>query len=311
MFPEHLLSALDLTRGQMESLFELTDRMPRKGAKLDILVGLTILPFFCEPSTRTLLSFVAAAQRLGADVAWVADAKASSVAKGESIEDTARIVEGLADLLIFRHPETGSVARAAAMVHIPVINAGDGTNEHPSQTLLDLYTIRERRGRIDGLRIAMVGDLRFGRTPHSLGLGLTRFDDVEVFLVAPPELAAPKDFVATLVDRGIRVHQTKVLRKVLPHIEALYVTRVQEERITDAKGKPDVERYERLKDCYCVDGPCLEALEPDAFIMHPLPRRDEIPRETDKDPRAIYIPQAWNGLPVREAILATMLNRTS
>lgn len=308
MFPENLLSALDFSRQQLDSLFALADRYAEDPPR-ELLRGLTVCTFFYEPSTRTRLTFEAAAQRLGAHVLSVPDAKVSSVVKGETIEDTAVILSGLADrerladLVIFRHPEVGSVARAAAKATIPVINAGDGEGEHPSQTALDLYTLERKLGSIDGLHIAMVGDLCYGRTPHSLGRGLSLYEGVHVYLVAPSELAAPEELVAELVSRGIRVHQTENLDEVLPHARVFYVTRVQKERIKDA------DRYSHLKGCYRIDGRCLDAMRPDALIMHPLPRVDEIAPEVDDDSRAIYFEQACNGIPVRKAILAEMLNR--
>lgn len=298
-----VISTVSLSRSDVEEVLAAAGRMEGElgqRRKLAYAVGRTLVTFFYEPSTRTRLSFEAAMQRLGGDVLSVADASASSAAKGETLEDTARTVEGYADVIVVRHPQVGAAARMAEAASIPVINAGDGAGQHPTQALLDLYTLTKEKGRIDGLRIALVGDLKFGRTVHSLAYVLAHYS-VELTLVSPPALAMPQEIVSSLQERGIEVRQTAELAKAVRECDVLYVTRIQKERFADPA------EYELLKGSYVLTPELLAQGRPGQVVMHPLPRVDEISPEVDALPGAAYFRQAHNGLPVRMALLGLVL----
>jgi aspartate carbamoyltransferase catalytic subunit len=226
----------------------------------------------------------------------------SSVAKGETLEDTVRIVTGYCDVLVLRHSEIGASRRAAAVSPIPVINAGDGPGQHPTQALLDLYTINKELGRIDGLRIAMVGDLANGRTVRSLSYLLSKFDSVELDFVAPPAVAMGRDIKAHLDERGTHYRETEDLEEVLPNVDVVYQTRIQKERFSGRMGE-----FRRVSGVYVMDARAMERMRPDAILMHPLPRVGEILAEVDADPRAAYFRQAANGLYIRMALLRMLL----
>jgi len=259
--------------------------------------GKILSTLFYEPSTRTRLSFEAAMLRLGGRVVSVAEAKSTSAAKGESLHDTIKTVEGYADVIVLRHPQIGAAAEAAAATHRPVINAGDGAGQHPTQSLLDLYTIRKEQGRVDGLSVVLVGDLKNGRTVHSLAELLANYD-VSFTFVAPQALAMPRDIVRRLQDRGTRVTETDDLTAAIPKADVVYMTRIQRERFENP------EEYDRLKNAYVLNRAMLGAGKPSCTVMHPLPRVNEIATDVDGLPGAAYFRQAANGVPVRMALLS-------
>jgi aspartate carbamoyltransferase catalytic subunit len=257
---------------------------------------------FYEPSTRTRLSFEAAMLRLGGQTMGTDNAREfSSAAKGETLEDTIRIVSGYADVIVLRHNEEGAAKRAAAMSTVPIINAGDGPGQHPTQALLDLYTIREELHRIDGTRIAMVGDLANGRTVRSLTYLLSKFRDIKIWFVAPPPVAMRDDLKAHLTEHNIPWIETEDLDSVLPEVDVVYQTRIQKERFADPAA------YEAVKGIYKIDNRTLDLMRKYAIVMHPLPRVDEIAPEVDSDPRAAYFRQAHNGVHIRMALLDRLL----
>ena len=298
----HVVDVAQFNRTDLERLFAAADRMrdlPRRSAPL---AGYTLATIFYEPSTRTRLSFETAMHRLGGGVISTENAREfSSAIKGESVEDTVRIVEGYADAIVIRHYEQGSAHRAAAVASVPIINAGDGPGEHPSQALLDLYTIRHELGRIDGLRVALVGDLRFGRTARSLARLLRETAGTELIFVTPPAVPMGNDIRAELERASVPFRDEPDLNAVLPEVDVVYQTRVQKERFTT------VEEYEAARGQYVIDGEAMRRLNPDAILLHPLPRVDEITVDVDADPRAAYFRQAHNGVFVRMALLQHVL----
>ncbi|MDF3038987.1 MAG: aspartate carbamoyltransferase [Thermomicrobiales bacterium] len=298
----HVVEVSQFDRPALERLFAATDRMrdlPRRSAPL---AGYTLATIFYEPSTRTRLSFETAMHRLGGNVVSTENAREfSSAIKGESVEDTIRIVEGYADAIVIRHYEQGSAHRAATVASVPILNAGDGPGEHPSQALLDLYTIRHELGRIDGLRVALVGDLRFGRTARSLARLLRQTEGTELIFVSPPAIPMGNDVRAELEQAGVPFRDEPDLDAVLPNVDVVYQTRVQKERFTTR------EEYEAARGQYVIDAEAMRRLNPDAILLHPLPRVDEISVDVDTDPRAAYFRQAHNGVFVRMALLEHVL----
>ena len=265
--------------------------------------GRIMATLFYEPSTRTRFSFESAMHRLGGSVVSTENAaEFSSVAKGETLEDTVRILNGYADVLVIRHYEVGSAKRAASVSRIPVINAGDGAGQHPTQALLDLYTIHKEIGTIDGLRIAMVGDLAQGRTVRSLAYLLSKFQDVRIYFTAPPLLKMKDDILDYLQERRVWFAEETDLDKVLPVVDVVYQTRIQKERFGDRLAD-----YEQCRGVYLINSESLRLMKPNAIVMHPLPRLDEIAMEVDSDARAAYFRQAQNGLYVRMALLTMVL----
>jgi aspartate carbamoyltransferase catalytic subunit len=258
---------------------------------------------FYEPSTRTRFSFESAMHRLGGSVVSTENAaEFSSVAKGETLEDTVRILNGYADVLVLRHHEVGSAKRAASVSRIPVINAGDGAGQHPTQALLDLYTIHKEIGSIDGLRIAMVGDLAQGRTVRSLAYLLSKFQNIRIYFAAPPLLKMKEDILDHLREKRVWYTEETDLDKVLPEVNVVYQTRIQKERFGDR-----IADYEQCRGVYLINAESLRLMKADAIVMHPLPRLEEISMEVDRDPRAAYFRQAQNGLYVRMALLTMVL----
>lgn len=269
----------------------------RIGERLDLLAGRILATAFFEPSTRTRLSFESAMLRLGGGVIGFQDARvSSSAAKGETIADMARIIESYADVIVMRHPVEGSVKVASDFCRRPVVNAGDGGHQHPTQTFTDLFTMQRERGRIDGLHLGLCGDLRFGRTVHSL-LGALEHYDVKVTCIAPESLQLPSRYIPA----GREIQLTARVEDVLPDLDVLYITRIQRERF------PDASEYEAVKGTYRIDAKLLESAKPDLLVMHPLPRVDEIAYNVDPDRRAAYFGQAAYGVPVRMALLALVL----
>ena len=267
------------------------------GEVLDELRGKVLATLFFEPSTRTRLSFETAMLRLGGRVISVAEAKSSSAAKGESLHDTIKTVEGYADVIVLRHPQIGAAEEAARATDVPILNAGDGAGQHPTQSLLDLYTIAKEQGKVDGLTVALAGDLKNGRTVHSLADLLANYG-IEFVLVAPEALRMPGEIVERLRAKGIPVRETELLTDALPTCDVLYMTRIQRERFDDPTA------YERLKDAYVLTRDLLAAAKESITIMHPLPRVNEIATDVDGHPGAAYFRQAANGVPIRMALLA-------
>jgi aspartate carbamoyltransferase catalytic subunit len=303
---QDILAVSQFNRGNLDYLFALAERMRdvvEADGGVDLLKHRVLAALFYEPSTRTSASFIAAMERLGGSVIPITQGvQFSSVSKGESLPDTVRTLEQYADAIVLRHPETGSVAIAARYAQKPVINAGDGTGEHPTQALLDLFTILEELGTIDGLTVAMVGDLRFGRTVHSLTQLLLNYN-VRLRFVSPEILRAPLDLTNKVRDAGYDMRETYDVHDVISEADVLYVTRVQKERFSD------LAQYEQVKDYYLISPALLERAKPKMIVMHPLPRVGEISYEVDEDPRAAYFRQVRNGLYIRMALLAAVLCR--
>ncbi len=298
-----VISVRDFDRDQILHVLSVAERMEAED-HFGLLQGKVLATIFLEPSTRTRLSFASAMMRLGGQVLDFGDSEQSSFKKGESLSDAIRVVAGYCDVIVLRHPWEGAARLAARIAGRPVINAGDGANQHPTQTFLDLYTIRKVCGRIDGLTVGFVGDLKYGRTVHSLATALARFDCRQVF-VAPPLLAVPDELRQELDEAGVGYEQTEDLHAVLPTLDIIYCTRIQEERFADSV------EYERVKGAYRVDLALLrEAGARDELrIMHPLPRVDELSADLDDTPFAVYFEQARNGVPVRQALLAMVLGQ--
>lgn len=270
------------------------------GKELDELRGKILATLFFEPSTRTRLSFETAMLRLGGRVVSVSEAKSTSASKGESLHDTIKTVEGYADAIVLRHPEVGAAEVAARATTKPVLNAGDGAGEHPTQSLLDLYTIRKEQGRVDGLTISLVGDLKHGRTVHSLATLLSQYPVSFVF-VSPPALRMPREVVERAQAKGISVRETDDLGPALAQSDVVYMTRIQRERFADPA------EYDRLKDAYVLTRATLGKAKPSITVMHPLPRVNEISTDVDDLSGAAYFRQSANGVPVRMALLALLL----
>ncbi len=266
-----------------------------------LLAGKILAVLFYEPSTRTRLSFESAMFRLGGNVLGFSETGSTSVAKGESLADTIRTVEQYADILVIRHPKEGTARLSAASCSIPVINAGDGTNQHPSQTLLDLYTIRKLFGKISGLRIAFAGDLKYSRTVHSLLQALGKFGDVRFEFVSPESLRMPSYLRDGLKGTGCTYRETVDLAAAVAECDLIYMTRIQKERF------PDVLEYEKVKDAYCIDARLLKGAPSHLRILHPLPRVNEISPDVDSTVHAAYFPQVGNGVIMRQAILLDLL----
>lgn len=298
----HLLEVGQFDRPGIERLFAEADRMrdlPRSAAPL---AGLILATLFYEPSTRTRLSFESAMLRLGGNIISTENAREfSSAIKGETVEDTIRIVNGYADAIVIRHYEQGAAHRAAEVSGVPILNAGDGPGEHPSQALLDLYTIGHELGRIDNLRVALIGDLRYGRTARSLARLLRLTEGTELVFVSPPAVPMGTDIRAELAEAGVPFRDDPDLDAVLPNVDVVYQTRVQKERFAST------EEYESAKGQYVIDAEAMRRLNPGAILMHPLPRVDEITTAVDADPRAAYFRQAHNGVFIRMALLNELL----
>ena len=300
----HVVESQQFSRALLEELFARADEMKREPHRfIGRLAGQVMAALFYEPSTRTRLSFEGAMLRLGGTTMGTDNAREfSSAAKGETLEDTIRIVSGYADVIVIRHNEEGAARRAAAVSSVPVINAGDGPGQHPTQALLDLYTIRDELNRIDGVRVAMVGDLANGRTVRSLTYLLSKFQDIKVWFVAPPQVAMREDLKTHLDENGVPWVETQDLNAALPEVDVVYMTRIQKERFADP------EAYNAVKGVYRMDREAAALMRKYAILMHPLPRVDEIAPEVDDDPRAAYFRQARNGLHVRMALLDRLLS---
>jgi aspartate carbamoyltransferase catalytic subunit len=301
----HVIEAQQFDVPTLLHLIETTQEMEKavSGGGTSDLHKRIMATLFYEPSTRTRFSFETAMYRLGGSVISTENAaEFSSVAKGETLEDTVRILNGYADVLVIRHYEVGSAKRAASVSRVPVINAGDGAGQHPTQALLDLYTIHKEIGSINGLHIAMVGDLAQGRTVRSLTYLLSKFQNIRIYFVAPPLLKMKEDILDHLREKNVWYAEETDLDKVLPEVNVVYQTRIQKERFGDR-----IADYEACRGVYMINSDSLRLMKADAIVMHPLPRLDEIAMEVDSDPRAAYFRQAQNGLCVRMALLRMVL----
>lgn len=298
----HLLNPLDFTTAELDKLFDLANDMENNPAKYaEICKGKKLATCFYEPSTRTRLSFEAAMLNLGGSVLGFSDAGSSSASKGESVSDTIRVISGYADICAMRHPKEGAPMVAASKSGIPVINAGDGGHQHPTQTLTDLLTIRSLKGRLGDFTIGLCGDLKFGRTVHSLIDALSRYENITFLFISPEELRVPDYITEMLNEKNIPYREVIRLEDVLPELDLLYMTRVQRERFFNE------EDYIRLKDFYILTKEKMELASKDMLVLHPLPRVNEISVEVDDDERAVYFKQAKYGVYVRMALIATLL----
>jgi aspartate carbamoyltransferase catalytic subunit len=296
-----IISIRDFTRAELDHILSVADQMEplaRRGS--DMLKGKIMATLFFEPSTRTKLSFESAMYRLGGTNIGFAEPGATSVQKGENLSDTVRVVESYADVLVVRHPLEGASRLASEFARIPVINAGSGSEEHPTQAILDVYTMKRECNSIDGLKVAMIGDLRYGRTVHSLAYALSLYSNVKLFLVSPDLLRMRREVLED-IGRSIEVEEERDLRKVLSEVDVIYMTRIQKERFADPA------EYEAVRGSYRLTQADLEGAKKNAIVMHPLPRVDEVDADVDDTPHARYFQQVWYGLLVRMGLLALIL----
>jgi len=304
-YGQDIISVRQFTRENLEYIFAVADEMKavvKRVGSTDLLKGYVLACVFYEPSTRTSSSFIAAMSRLGGSVIPINEVRFSSVTKGESLPDTIRTLESYADVIVLRHPEVGASQVAAEYARKPIINAGDGVGEHPTQALLDLYTIRSELGNLDGLHVAMVGDLRYGRTVHSLARLLCLYDTRMTF-VSPEILRLPLDVLNDVRASGHQVEESYSVKEAISDIDVLYVTRVQRERFADQA------QYEAVKDYYVITPELMASAKERMIVMHPLPRVNEISYALDNDPRAAYFRQMENGMYIRMALLAAVLGK--
>jgi aspartate carbamoyltransferase len=305
-YGKDILSVKQFTREDLNYIFAVAHEMRvmvERIGTFDLLKGKILANLFYEPSTRTSSSFTAAMERLGGSVIPINEVHYSSVAKGESLPDTVRTLECYADVIVLRHPEVGASALAARYARKPIINAGDGVGEHPTQALLDLFTVVEELGEVDGLTVTLLGDLKYGRTVHSLARLLSLYK-VRLNYVSPDVLRMPGEIITEIEERDIPQTERNALDEVLPDTDVLYITRVQKERFAD------LEEYERVKDAFVISPETMKAARQRMIVMHPLPRLNEITIEVDDDPRAAYFRQMEYGLYVRMALLAMVLGKS-
>ena len=299
----HMLNPLDFSLEETDNLLELAADIEKDRSRYaHVCDGKKLATLFYEPSTRTRLSFEAAMLNLGGSVLGFASADSSSATKGESVSDTIRVISCYADICAMRHPKEGAAYVASTKSSIPVINAGDGGHQHPTQTLTDLYTIRSLKGRLSNMTVGLCGDLKFGRTVHSLINALSRYEGIRFILISPPELKVPDYIKESVLDaKNIEYRETTSLDDAIADLDILYMTRVQKERFFNE------EDYIRMKDCYILDKEKMKLAKPDMYVLHPLPRVNEISVEVDDDPRAAYFKQVQNGVYVRMALIMTLL----
>jgi aspartate carbamoyltransferase catalytic subunit len=295
-----IISIKDFSREEIDYIFKKARTMEPLAARGSSMLRRKILAtLFFEASTRTRLSFESAMHKLGGSTIGFAEAEIASVKKGENLADTVRTVENYADVIALRHPLEGAARLAAEFSKVPVVNGGSGAEEHPTQALLDMYTMKKEKGKIDGLKIALVGDLRYGRTVHSLAYALSLYD-IELYLISPESLKMRREVIQTIKEK-IPVTEKASIDKIIPMVDVLYVTRIQKERF------PDPAEYAKVKGSYKIDLEALNEAKKDLIIMHPLPRLDEIAAEVDGTQYARYFQQVWNGIVVRMALLALIL----
>jgi aspartate carbamoyltransferase catalytic subunit len=294
-----LVSIDDFSTEEMLRIIDLAAEF-EKNPTSNLLEGKVIATLFFEPSTRTRLSFESAINRLGGKIVGFSDASVTSVSKGETLNDTIRTVSNYCDLIVMRHPVEGSARFASEVASVPVINAGDGANQHPSQTLLDLYSIRKTQGKLEDLNIFMVGDLKYGRTVHSLMMAMSRWNATFNF-IAPEELKMPDEFKLYLDNLGLKYYEHSDFTDIIAKADIIYMTRVQKERFSDPIG------YEKVKNVYVLKNDMLKKTKPNMRILHPLPRVNEINQDVDSNTKAYYFEQALNGVFTRQAILCSLL----
>ena len=300
---KHLIDPTDLSVGEIAEIIALAeDIIAHRERYSEVCRGKKLATLFYEPSTRTRLSFTSAMMELGGNVIGFADAKSSSVSKGETVQDTVRVINCFADIIAMRHKVEGAPLAATDVSRTPIINAGDGSHSHPTQTMTDLLTIKRELGTLNNLTIGLVGDLKYGRTVHSLIKAMTRYEDTRFVLISPPELALPDYIKRDTLDRyGIDYQEASDIESVIGKVDVLYMTRVQQERFTD------LDEYERVKDCFVLDAEKMRGAKERMAVLHPLPRVNEIAIDVDNDPRAAYFRQVENGKFVRMALILKLL----
>jgi len=301
MKKKDLISITDYTKDEYLRIMELAAEFEETPNQA-LLKGKVVASLFFEPSTRTRLSFETAINRLGGKIVGFADSGSSSVKKGETLHDTIRMVSNYADLIVMRHPLEGAARYAAEVANVPVINAGDGANQHPTQTLLDMYSILKTQGTLDKLNIFMVGDLKYGRTVHSLLMAMSQFENPIFNFIAPNELQMPEEYKMYLREKGIRYFEHREFTDIISEADIIYMTRVQKERFSDPI------EYEKVKNVYILRDSMLKKTKPNMRILHPLPRVNEIHTDVDRNEKAYYFEQARNGVFTREAIIAHTMN---
>jgi aspartate carbamoyltransferase catalytic subunit len=301
MKKKDLISITDYSKEDYLRILELAADF-EKNPNQRLLEGKVVASLFFEPSTRTGLSFETAINRLGGRIIGFSDAGSSSVSKGETLHDTTKMVSNYVDLIVMRHPLEGSARYAAEVADVPVINAGDGANQHPTQTLLDMYSILKTQGTLDNINICMIGDLKYGRTVHSLLMALSEFENPIFNFIAPDELAMPDEYKMFLRDKGIKYYEHTEINENINHADIIYMTRVQKERFMDPI------EYEKVKNVYILRNSMLKNTKPNMRILHPLPRVNEIHTDVDANEKAYYFTQAKNGMYTRQAIIAHILN---
>jgi aspartate carbamoyltransferase catalytic subunit len=294
-----LVSINDYTRDEYLKILDLASDFEKNPVQ-DLLKGYVIATLFFEPSTRTRLSFESAVNRLGGKILGFSDTATSSSTKGETLRDTIKTVANYSDLIVMRHPVEGSARFASEVSSIPVINAGDGANQHPTQTLLDLYSIRKTQNTLDNLSIFLIGDLKYGRTVHSLLMAMSRFNTTFYF-ISPDELKIPDEYKIYLDNLGLKYHEYKEFNQIIDKADVIYMTRVQKERFSDPI------EYEKTKNAYVLRRSMLQNARPNMKVLHPLPRVNEIHLDVDEDPSAYYFTQALNGVYTRQAIITSIL----
>ncbi|WIG80905.1 aspartate carbamoyltransferase [Photobacterium damselae] len=302
LFQKHIISIPEFTRDELELVVETAGKLKAE-PNPELLKNKVVASCFFEPSTRTRLSFETAVQRLGGTVIGFDNGGNTSLAKkGETLADSVQVISSYVDAFVMRHPQEGAARLASEFSNgVPIINGGDGANQHPTQTLLDLFTIKETQGRLDDISIAFVGDLKYGRTVHSLTQALSKFNNVRFYFIAPEVLAMPEYICEELDDAGITYSLHSNIEEVLPELDILYMTRVQKERFDESE-------YAHIKSAFVLNAKMLEEARPNMKVMHPLPRIDEITTDVDKTPHAYYFQQAENGVYARQALLALVLN---
>jgi aspartate carbamoyltransferase catalytic subunit len=296
-----LISITDYSKEEYLKIMDMAAEF-EKEPNQNLLNGKVVASLFFEPSTRTRLSFETAISRLGGKIVGIADPNSSSAAKGETLHDTIKMVSQYTDLIVMRHPLEGSARYAAEISPVPVINAGDGSNQHPTQTLLDMYSILKTQGTLDNLNIFMVGDLKYGRTVHSLIMAMSAFENPIFNFIAPPELKMPQEYKMYLHDKNIRFFEHSEFTDIISEADIIYMTRVQKERFSDPM------EYEQVKNIYVLRNSMLENTKPNLKILHPLPRINEIHSDVDMNTKAYYFTQALNGIYTREAIITHTMN---
>lgn len=296
-----IISILDFTKEEILYILDLSKRMEKEGSS-DILKGKVLANLFFEPSTRTRLSFETAMKRLGGEVVGFDELGKTSTVKGESLRDSVKIIEGYCDIIVLRHFLEGASRLTADSVNIPVINAGDGASQHPTQTFVDLYTIKKVKGKLENLSIGFLGDLKYGRTAHSLAYAMANFN-ARMYFISPPSLRIPKDYLEELESRNVSYHEVESINEVSSKLDILYCTRIQKERFADPV------EYEKVRGIYKLSKSVMDELnvKDDLKILHPLPRVDEMDESLDATSYAVYFQQAHSGIPVRETLLATVL----